>query len=269
MGVFLSEFTGAQLDAYMNYAKDLGATHNDDYHTGSAQRAEALGVAGLDASNVGLAVHRDVCLQEFYLNGKQLGLTDYRDDDMWNIMALSPASSAYATRVLTLKSGTGAITAGRVGIPYALSMTDHFLEVTFGYAGYVNGEGGQRNNFLGFASSLATFPTTQCIGFSRDNTNDISYIVYGSTALQTVALTTLPIGRNLQATDFITIRLYTSEAGTAINTANFYINGALQFTTTSIPTVSVYSGFGVYNVDDAVTTQSELGINYFSFKRMI
>jgi len=269
MGVFLSAYTGAQLDTYLGYAKNLSTTHNDDFHTGSAKRAEALGVAGTNGSNISLSTHSPVCLQEFYLNGKQLYLADYRDSDMWAVIFAEPSSCEYASRSLVLKSGTGAITATRSLIPYAFAMTDHYLESTFGYAGYVNGEGGTRNNFLGFASSLAAMPTSQCAGFSRDNTNDISYIIYGSTTLQTVALTTLPLGRNLQATDFITVRLETSEAGTAINTAKFYVNGILQFETASIPTTSVYCGCGIYNIDADVTTQSEMNINYFSFKRMI
>jgi hypothetical protein len=269
MGVYLSDYTGAQIDAAIAHATALNPTHNDTFHTGTSKRATAGGVAGVNSSNVILSQHMPGCLQEIYINGKQLSTTGYIDNDIWEILASSPTSAAYATRTLTLKSGTGAITAARAVMPYTHAITDHFLEIIVGYAGYTNGEGGTRNTFIGFAQSLAALPTAQAVGFTRDNTNDVSYIMYGSTSVSTVALSTLPLGRNLQATDVITIRLETSEAGSAINTAKFFVNGILQYTTTSIPTVSVYAGCGVYNGDTDVTTQAELSINYFGFKRMI
>lgn len=269
MGTYLSEFTGAQIDTYLNHAKDLSPSHNDTYHTGSSKRATASGVAGVNGSNVILSSHMPTCTQEIYLNGSQLQVTGFRDPDIWGILADAPASCSYVSRTLTLKSGTAQITAARAVMPYPHAITHHLLEATFGYAGYVNGDGGTRNSFLGFSQSLATFPTAQCAGFSRDNTNNVSYIVYGNTTTQRVALSTLPLARNLQATDFITVRLETSESGSAINTAKFYVNGALQFETTSIPTTSVYVGCCAYNSDADVTTESELAINYFSFKRMI
>lgn len=57
MGTYLSEFTGAQIDTYLNHAKDLIPSHNDIYHTGSSKRATANGVAGVNASNVILSSH--------------------------------------------------------------------------------------------------------------------------------------------------------------------------------------------------------------------
>lgn len=269
MGVYLSDYTGAQIDAAIAQAVALGSTHNDTFHTGTAKRATASGVAGVNSSNIILPNHTSECLQEIHIYGKQLFTEGFIDNDIWEILASSPSSSAYASRVLTLKSGTGAITACRAVMPFTHAITDHFLEVTFSYAGYVNGVGGTRNTFLGFAQSLATFPTAQAIGFTRDNTNDICYVTFGNTTLSTVALTTLPIARNLQATDVITVRLETSEAGSAINTAKFFVNGVLQYTTSAIPTTSIYAGCGVYNGDADVSTQAELAINYFSFKRMV
>mgnify|MGYP000954738531 CR=1 FL=1 len=269
MGVYLSDYTGAQIDAAIAHATVLNPAHNDTYHTGTSKRATAGGVAGVDSSNILLTPHSSVCLQEIHLNGKQLYTEGFIDNDVWEILASAPTSSSYASRTLTLKSGTGAITAARSVMPFTHAMTNHFLEITFGYAGYVNGDGGTRNTFLGFAQSLAAFPTTQAIGFTRDNTNDVCNIVFGNTSLQTVALTTLPIARNLQATDIITIRLETSEAGSAINTAKFFINGVLQYTTAAVPTTTVYAGCGVYNGDVDVTTECELSINYVGFKRMI
>ena len=269
MAVHLSQFTGAQLDTLLAHLNALNPSHDNTYHTGSASRGGALGVGGIDSSKVLLSEHRGVCLQEFSINGQQLQVTGFRDVDMWTLLTTTPASNSYSNRTLLIKSGAGAITAARAVVPYTHAINSKLLEATFGYSGHVNGEGGTRRNFLGFASSFAAFPDIQRVGFSRDNTNDISYIVYGGLTGLSVRVDTLPIGRNLQATDILTVRLETTEAGSSINIARFYVNGVKQFETTSIPTIPVYVGCGVYNIDAAVTVDSEMSINYFGFKRMV
>lgn len=67
MPVYLSNYTGAQIDAAIEHATALSPAHNDTFHSGTAKRATAGGVAGVNSSNITLNLHNSVCLQEAIL----------------------------------------------------------------------------------------------------------------------------------------------------------------------------------------------------------
>lgn len=234
-------------------------SHNDSSHSGSAKRNYPDGVAGLYSCKTILNEHRPVCTKEYHLTGKYLDGTD--NPDVWFPIAGGNGSVAYASRFLTIACATGAVAANRAVIDQTqFPITGNFEEVTCRIGSVVTGAGGTRQIAIGFQSAFSAFQATNRCTFYYDGTN--WYLGYnGGQQL----LSSLPLGRNLQSGDIITVRLDREEGQANINIVRFYVNGQKQYETTSIPTVNMYAGIGVFS-DASVTTAMSIAIDYFGVK---
>lgn len=223
-------------------------------------RNEPSGVAGLYACKTILNEHRPVCSYEASLYGKYLDVTN--NPDVWFPLA-GAGTITYSAKNLTLASRVGAATATRAVInTYAYPIAGNFIECTCKFVTGAVGSGGTlRKRAFGFASAFSAFPATERAIFYSDEAGN-TYIGYRGGQ---VALSTLPLGRNLQAGDIATVRLDREEGDSNISISRFYVNGQKQYETANIPQANIYSGIGVYSSADT-TTLNSLKIDYFGFK---
>jgi len=222
-------------------------------------RNQPDGVAGISACKTLLNEHRPVCTYQMDLYGK--ALFDTQNTDIWYPIA-GGGSITYATRNLTIQSTVNTECATRCIVNQtAYKMTSNFLEATTKIANPSNGTGGIRNTVFGFASAFSSIPIVERAIFYKGSDN-LSYIGYRG---GDVRLSTLPIGRELQAGDVLTVRLDRVEGEANINIARFYINGQKQYETLNVPQADCYCGIGVFT-DSAHTTVRSVVIDYFGFK---
>ncbi len=225
-------------------------------------RNEADGTAGLYACKTILNEHRPVCTKEYHLQGKYLDGVD--NSDVWYpIAGAGGGTVVYDDRFLTLTSGIGAASASRCVIDTTkFPIAGNFEEVTCRIGTITAGAGGSRYTSIGFVPAFSGFNTTVRAVFCC--ANGAWYVGYTGTGAYK-ALTALPIGRNLQSGDIVTIRLDRQEGSANIDIARFYINGQKQYETTAIPTEDCYAGVGVF-ADVNTTTATALSIDYFGCK---
>jgi hypothetical protein len=217
------------------------------------------GTAGLYTCKTILNEHRPVCTKEYHLTGKYLDGAD--NPDVWFPIA-GGGTVVYANRFLTLTSGTGQTSASRCVIDQTkFPIAGNFIEVTCRIGATVLGAGGVRRIAIGFQPAFSTFEGTMRATFVR-NPDGNWFIGFRGSG---VALTTLPIGRNLQSGDIITVRLDRQEGSPNIDIARFYVNGQKQFETLDIPTENCYAGIGVFS-DADTTTAASIAIDYFGVK---
>lgn len=223
-------------------------------------RNEPDGVAGIYACKTILNEHRPVCTYQADLYGKYLDITD--NPDVWYPLA-DNGTITYATRVLTLSSVAGTATSTRAVInTVAYPITSNFIECSAKFVAGVVGAGGTyRKRAFGLASAFSAFPSTERAIFYSDEAGN-SYIGYRGGQ---VALSTLPIGRNLATGDICTVRLDRVEGSANIDIARFYINGQKQYETAAIPQANCYAGIGLYT-SAGTTSATTLKIDYFSFR---
>lgn len=227
--------------------------------TALINRGGANGVAGLYACKTILNEHRPVCTYQVDLYGKHLNVTD--NPDVWYPLA-DVGSISYASRSLTLTTAANQATRTRVVInSTAYPITANFLEATIKVTNHANGTGGNRYTAFGFASAFSSFPSTERAIFYR-GANNLTYIGYRGGS---VAVASLPIGREIATGDILTVRLDRVEGSANIDIARFYINGEKQYETTAIPKVNCYCGIGVY-CDADVSTVRSVSIDYFGFR---
>ena len=225
-----------------------------------ATRNQPDGIAGIYACKTILNEHRPVCTYEASLYGKYLDVTD--NPDVWYPLADNGAI-AYLNRNLTLTNVVNVATATRAVInKTAYPIAGNFLECTCKFVQGTLGSGGTaRKRVFGFASGFSGFPTTErAIYYTNEAGN--SYIGFRGGQ---VALSGLPIGRNLAVGDIATIRLDREEGDANISIARFYINGQKQYETVNIPLFNCFAGLGVYTSAGTLTLTS-LKIDYFGFK---
>ncbi len=218
------------------------------------------GTAGLYDCRTILNEHRPVCTYRADLYGKYLDITD--NPDVWYPLA-DNGTIAYSTRVLTLSSVAGTATSTRAVInTTAYAITSNFIEASAKFVtGAVGAGGTYRKRAFGLASAFSAFPSTERAIFYSDEAGN-SYIGYRGGQ---VALSSLPLGRNLAAGDIATVRLDRVEGQANINIARFYVNGQKQYETTAIPQANCYAGIGVYT-SAGTTAATTLKIDYFSFR---
>ena len=222
-------------------------------------RNEPDGVAGLYACKTILNEHRPVCTKEYHLTGKYLDGAD--NPDVWFPIAAGTGSVVYATRYLTITSSTGASAANRAVIDQTkFPIAGNFEEVTCKIGTVVAGAGGNRYIDIGFMSAFSSHQTVNRATFFCTS---IGWGIGHSTG--GVLLSALPLGRNLQANDIITVRLDRQEGSSNIDIARFYVNGQKQYETTNIPTVDCYAGIGVFNDADATDAMS-FSTDYFGVR---
>jgi len=222
-------------------------------------RNEDGGTAGIYDCRTILNEHRPVCTYKAELYGKYLDVTD--NPDVWFPLA-DAGTIAYASKNLTLTTALNAATETRAVInTYAYPITANFIEATCKFVSRVNGAGGVRYSVFGLASAFSAFPATERAIFYADS-DGVSFIGYRGGS---VALTTLPLGRNIQAGDICTVRLDRVEGSANIDIARFYVNGKKQYETAAIPQANCYAGIGVY-CDASVTAARALTVDYFGFE---
>jgi hypothetical protein len=224
-------------------------------------RNEPDGTAGLYTCKTILNEHRPVCTKEYHLTGKYLDGAD--NPDVWFPIAAGTGSVVYATRYLTITSSTGDVSANRAVIDQTkFPITGNFEEVTCKIGTVVAGVGGvARFIVIGFMSAFSAFQSTERAIFMCDSGGIWRVGLGGSTA----RVASLPLGRNLQAGDVVTVRLDRQEGSANIDIARFYVNGQKQYESLSIPTVDMYAGIGVYN-DASVTTAMSFSTDYFGVR---
>lgn len=219
------------------------------------------GTAGLYACKTILNEHRPVCTKEYHLVGKYLDGAD--NPDVWfPIPGGGGGTVVYDNRFLTLTSGTLAgSSATRCVIDQTkFPINGNFLEVTCKIGSVVNGAGGQRIACFGFAPAFNSLPISNRALFLRSG--NVWYCAYAS---QAVAVSSLPLGRNLQSGDICTVRLDRQEGSSNIDIVRFYVNGQKQYETTNIPAENCYTGIGVFTDADTTTAMS-IAIDYFGVK---
>jgi len=218
------------------------------------------GTAGLYACKTILNEHRPVCTKEYHLTGKYLDGAD--NPDVWfPIPGAGGGTVVYASRFLTLTSGTGTVSASRCVIDQAkFPITGNFIEVTCKIGAMVGGAGGIRRCAIGFQSVFSSYVwSDRASFFSYNGSWRIGY------PGQDVLLTALPLGRDLVSGDICTVRLDRQEGSSNIDIARFYVNGQKQYETTGIPTEDCYAGIGVFS-DADTTTAASIAIDYFGVK---
>jgi len=220
------------------------------------------GTAGLYDCKTILNEHRPVCTKEYHLVGKYLDGAD--NPDVWfPIPGAGGGTVVYDNRFLTLTSGTGVASASRCVIDQAkFPITGNFIEVTCRIGNVVQGTGSRRIS-IGFQPAFSAFNTSDRAMFYYISGN--WYIGYTGLVTPYVILSSLPLGRNLQSGDVITVRLDRQEGSSNIDIARFYVNGQKQYETTNIPTESCYAGIGVFAGTDS-TTATSIAIDYFGVK---
>ena len=226
-------------------------------------RNKAGGTAGLYSCKTILNEHRPVCTKEYHLTGKYLDGAD--NPDVWfPIPGSGGGTVVYGSRFLTLTSGTGATSATRCVIDQVkFPIAGNFIEVTCKIGASVNGAGGARNIAIGFASAFSSMPSYS--GEKAIFHISLAGLTYIACKSVSVALTSCPIGRNLQSGDICTVRLDRQEGSANIDIARYYVNGQKQYETTSIPTENCYAGIGVFS-DADTTTAASIAIDYFGCK---
>lgn len=224
-------------------------------------RNEEGGTAGIYDCKTLLNEHRPVCTKEYHLTGKYLDGGD--NPDVWfPIPGSGGGTVVYSNRFLTLTSGTGASSATRCVIDQTkFPIAGNFVEVTCKIGSFNIGAGGTRNIAIGFAPAFSAYPIDNRAIFAVVTTG-YSYVAVNGPG---IALTTLPLGRNLQSGDIVTVRLDRQEGSPNIDIARFYVNGQKQYETTVIPTENCYAGIGVFS-DADTTTAASIAIDYFGVK---
>jgi len=223
-------------------------------------KAVTNGVAGIfNPCKTILNEHRPVCTKEYHLTGKYLDGAD--NPDVWFPIAAGTGSVVYDSRYLTITSSTGGVAANRAVIDQTkFPITGNFVEVTCKIGTVVDGTGGVRITDIGFASAFSAHQSKERALFTYfDGGWHLSHYT------GTVALSTLPLGRNLQAGDIITVRLDREEGSANIDIVRFYVNGQKQYETTDIPTVDCYAGISVFN-DADTTVPISFSTDYFGVK---
>lgn len=206
--------------------------------------------------------HRPVCTKEYHLVGKYLDGND--NPDVWFpiVGVASDAIITYSNRVLRLRAGTGAISASRCVIDQTkFPIAGNFIEVTCEIGGGSGGSGGERRAAIGFMPQFSAYEPTNRAIFTRIGT---AWSIEWNGGNK--SLTSCPLGRNLVVGDIITVRLGRQEGSSNIDIVRFYVNGQKQYETTNIPSIDVYAGIGVFNLDDQVTSTMEIAIKYFGVR---
>lgn len=225
--------------------------------------ATANAVAGIhNPCKTILNEHRPVCTKEYHLTGKYLDGAD--NPDVWFpiVGVASDASISYSNRVLRLRAGTGAISASRCVIDQTkFSIAGNFIEVTCELGGQTTGSGGERKTAIGFMPQFSAYEASDRAIFTRSGS---SWYIEWKGGEKVVS--SCPLGRNIITGDILTVRLDRVEGSSNIDIVRFYVNGQKQYETTYIPTVDVYAGIGVFNLDDQVTSTMETGIKYFGVR---
>lgn len=225
------------------------------------------GTAGIYSCKTILNEHRPVCTKEYHLVGNQLD-AQYNPDVWFHINGAGGGTTTYSNRFLTLTSGTGATSATRCVIDQTkFPITGNFIEVTCRIGASELGAGGSADSArivsIGFQTNFAKYsaPSEDRAIFYRvtSGTWSIGYKDGSAT------LSSLPLGRNLQSGDIITVRLGRQEGSPDIDIVRFYVNGQKQFETTNIPEQDCYAGIGVFTTP-SVTTATSIAIDYFGCK---
>ena len=225
-------------------------------------RGGAEGTAGLYACKTILNEHRPVCTKEYHLTGKYLDGAD--NPDVWfPIPGAGGGTVVYDSRYLTLTSGTGAVSASRCVIDQTkFPIAGNFAEVTCRIGAVNDGSGSSRAILIGFKSAFSGNSGSELISYAYNASvgkwSVVSNSVYAN-------ISTLPIGRELQSGDVVTVRLDRQEGSPNIDIARFYINGQKQYETTQLPIVDCYAGIGVFT-DANATTPVSIAIDYFGVK---
>ena len=224
-------------------------------------RNEPDGTAGLYACKTILNEHRPVCTKEYHLTGKYLDGAD--NPDVWFPIAAGTGSIVYATRYLTITSSTGDVSANRAVIDQTkFPIAGNFAEVTCKIGTVVAGANGTRNTSIGFQDAFSSLAVNRAVFYYNGNTHKW----YIASLDPSVAVDTLPLGRDLQAGDIVTVRLDRVEGSTNIDIVRFYVNGQKQYESSSgLPLVDMYAGIGVYN-DASVTTAISFSTDYFGVR---
>jgi hypothetical protein len=223
------------------------------------------GTAGIYTCKTILNEHRPVCTKEYHLVGNQLD-AQYNPDVWHHINGAGDGSTSYSNRFLTLTSGTGTTSATRCVIDQTrFPISGNFIEVTCRIGAIASGAGGTRYISLGFQPAFNAMAGTN---------SDRAVFYYRWTATskwnigtkgEDIALNTLPIGRELQTGDVVTVRLDRQEGSANIDIARFYVNGQKVYETLNIPTVDCYAGIGVFT-NEYTTTPMSISIDYFGVK---
>jgi len=210
--------------------------------------------------------HRPVCTKEYHLTGKYLDGAD--NPDVWFPIKGGgvDASVSYANRVLTLNSGSGAVSASRCVIDQTkFPIAGNFLEVTCEIEKLQLGEGGNRHVCFGFQDAFSQFNSSS-VGnrFTVYQFKDGIWKIASDTGFETIEQT--PLGRNLLQGDIVTLRLDRQEGSANIDIGRVYVNGQKIYETTDVPTVNVYAGIGAFASTSLVDVGCEIGIKYFGVR---
>lgn len=248
---------------------NLEVRQNNQYKNviteGDRNGATLAGVAGIyNPCKTILNEHRPVCTKEYHLTGKYLDGLD--NPDVWFPIkgAGVGASVSYANRVLTLNSGTGAVSASRCVIDQTkFPITSNFLEVTVELDHVLAGEGGGRVLVVGFMNAFSGVTDFQRATFFRNGSESEWRVGCNGGSSR---ISTLPLGRDLQPGDIVSIRLDRQEGSPNIDILRFYVNGQKQYESTAIPTENIYAGVGAFNITSLVDVGCEIGIKYFGVR---
>ncbi len=236
---------------------ETGATNIANYRN----TAITNGVAGIyNPCKTLVDEHIPSCVVHYEFFGSVLDGT-YNPDSWYPING--NGSVSYSTRVLTYSTLTAVSAAARTVIDQeTYSMGRNYLSFVVRLSSMATGAGGTRNTAIGFQPAFSSFYSTNRATFFQDSDGDWYCGYNGGSTL----VSSLTIGRNLQAGDVIEVRLCRVEGSSNIDKVCFYVNNAKQLEMGSayIPTSACYAGIGVYG-DTSVTTARTLGVSYVAF----
>ena len=163
----------------------------------------------------------------------------------------SNQTNPYRMRVI---SGTTAGDRARVFVPYAFPSGENLYEVNALVHSVTVGTG---NGYLfaGMAQGLATFDPTASQNWAGFYVTEdgISKCGIDCSGYQKIYTVSSALGRNVQAGDMLTVRLFRLEGSIDIDSVSFYVNGQRLFTMRGtalsyIPDVAMCPGFGAYAI---------------------
>jgi len=158
-------------------------------------------------------------------------------------------ANPYRMRVI---SGAAPGDHARVVVPYAFPSGENLYEVNALVHSVTVGTG---NGYLfaGMAQGLATFDPTASQNWAGFYVTEdgISKCGIDCSGYQKIYTVSSALGRNVQAGDMLTVRLFRLEGSIDIDSVSFYVNGQRLFTMRGtalsyIPDVAMYPGFGAY-----------------------
>lgn len=221
--------------------------HNDKAHVSDAKRASPGGVAGLYSCETLLHKNRNPIMESYAASQvtASAGFTSVSSGAGGYMNSSSPYS-------MYVYAGVTPGDNARVVIPYRFKIGGNFMDESIVLQGFDEGIGDGCLLFAGFAQSgvdIDVWANQNLIGWFCEDDGEWFHGVFNAVSGQWGS-PTVDLGRQVQAGDMLTTRLYRKEGISNIDSWAFYVNGLrvayAESDTANMPMVNMYPIFGAY-----------------------